>query len=188
MAKKSLFSWFVLLALSEVHLADALPGLFYWLNAVALHPVVDGIGDGDVELLKTMQIIPQLHTESHIDDMGEHLLAIWREVVVVLGLSSLELGDVDCRLAIAHGLDRHIVRPLLQQELHHVVLGASVGQAHDTLLIAILMDEPFAQVTGKLEIDVHRLEKTGRCRGSLIREGVTASSTSLASKRIQKLP
>lgn len=162
MAKKSLFSWFVLLALSEVHLADALPGLFYWLNAVALHPVVDGIGDGNVELLEAMQVTPQLHTEAHIDDMGEHLLAIWREVVVVLGLSSLELGDVDRRLAIAHGLDRHIMWPLLQQQLHHIVLSATIGQAHDALLIAILMDEPFTQVTGKLEIDVHRLEEKNR--------------------------
>ena len=86
--------------------------------------------------------MPQLHTETDMDDVDEQLLAMSIEIIVMFPRPRLKVGDGNGSLAWSHGLDRFTRRPLLQAQLENIVLGTSARQMHHALVVAELMHEP----------------------------------------------
>ena len=81
-------------ALPEEHLPDGLPGFLLMLDAMACHPVVDAVRDGERQLLHPVQIIPELDTEAHHDHVLQGILGILAEHTPVGRWLALEIGGI----------------------------------------------------------------------------------------------
>lgn len=147
----------VTFSLSEVHLPQCLPIFLIGVDAMPLHPVEDAVGDAQMHPLNGVHVVPEGISESDINEIGKHLLGVVGHVAEVLRVSPLDFWNVNLGVPSEYLAMRLVLWPPLNEEFYKIMLGTPIGKAHYAFFIAVLMDEPLAQMRFEIELDCHGL-------------------------------
>lgn len=144
-------------SLSEVHLPQSFPILLASFDAMSLHPVEDAVGDAQMHAVDGVHIAPERIAETHINEIGKHLLGMVGHVAEILRVTPLDFWNVNLGVPPEDFAMRLVLGPSLDKQLNQIVLGTAIGKANNAFFVAELMNEPLAQVRFEVELDCHGL-------------------------------
>lgn len=147
----------VTFSLSEVHLPQSFPILLASFDAMSLHPVEDAVGDAQMHAVDGVHVIPEGIAETHINEIGKHLLGMVGHVAKILRVTTLDFRNVNLGVPSEYLAMGFVLWPPLNKQLNQIVLGTPIGKANYAFFVAELMDEPLAQMRFEIKFDCHGL-------------------------------
>ena len=147
----------VTFSLSEVHLPQSFPILLAGFDAMSLHPVEDAVGDAQMHAVDGVHVIPEGIAETHIYEIGKHLLGMVGHVAEILRVTTLDFRNVNLGVPSEYLAMGFVLWPPLNKQLNQIVLGTPIGKANYAFFVAELMDEPLAQMRFEIKLDCHGL-------------------------------
>lgn len=145
----------VTFSLSEVHLPQSFPILLASFDAMSLHPVENAVGDAQMHAVDGVHIAPEGIAETHIYEIGKHLLGMVGHVAEILRVTTLDFRNVNLGVPSEYLAMGFILWPPLNKQLNQIVLGTPIGKANYAFFVAELMDEPLAQMRFEIKFDCH---------------------------------